>query len=665
MSDETPRLSSTTLLFGALLWSLVILGFFVESFRSLVGGSLDPLFDLALGAGTVYGFGFCGYRVLRRVGGRAPLTAPGCEMTLFEVGLGAGVFMLSLFVLGMLGLFETWVAWTFVALVFIGNHLEYWKVLCGRWRARGALAGNPIVVVLLIVVGAMSLMQSLAPPTSHDALVYHLALPVRYIDHGGIHHVPGSVYAQFPQNVEMLFTFGMLLKGPELAKLYHWIFGVLSCVGVAALARHLHGAGSRSVAAASFATVPSVVLLAGWAYVDLVVVFYTLVSLLAFLHFWRTERTSWLVVAAVLAGIDAGCKYTGGLQGLILVGGVLVLARVRARGAPRAFRDATIVAGVVAAVAGAWWLKNFAYTGNPLFPFAYGLFGGEGWDAERSSSYLASLEEWGGDRDWLSTFLVPLRLTMSGMFAVPERFDGVIGCVFLISAPVVLVTLRRAPVPVKIAAATMLVHGVFWLTSTRQVRFLLPALAIASALVAVSLPLMKLRQWPSRALRACLTAAFAVNVLIAATHFAHQRPMGVVLGQESRPDYLHRVTPGGDYAVFESIEQNLPADSYIFFAALGNPGFLCKRPFYSDSVFENHTLMEFLESSGSAGELFEKFSQRGFTHVLFRLHLVFSSPKYETEIPLADQKKFAEFLNLHGTMLAQEAGTYLYELRGE
>jgi hypothetical protein len=324
----------------------------------------------------------------------------------------------------------------------------------------------------------------------------------------------------------------------------------------------------------------------------------------------------------------------------------------------------SLVAGVVALVASPWWIKNIIYTGNPLYPFCYEIFGGANWDQERSEVLSLALKGWGGAHGFIETLFLPWRLTMSGRFFSEANFDGVIGCVFLIAVPVIVGSFWVSREH-RLVLGILFAYAAFWVVTTRQVRFLLPALAMAAALIGATVPVLLARGWSRRAMTGTLYCAMAFNVLVASLHFAYHNPLLVALGLESKEQFLEREIPGGDYRVFEFIERELPADSYILLGSLGNPGFLVKRSYYSDALFENHTLARMLSGCDTPGATLEVFQRRGFTHFLFRWDTVFDPEGIKSEIPLDDQKKLMRFLNRYGRQLIRVGGTCLYEIRSE
>lgn len=640
-----------------LLWAVLVSALFVWRSTELVGsvaGCLATLGKLAL---SIYSFWFLGFRLFRRFAQEAdPL-----ERSVIEFGLGTATVSLAVFFGGVLGAYQpVWIllAW---ALVLIGPHRSFLRSLAQNWeRLRGA-PFDLVAVGALTIVGLLTLFLALAPSTSQDALVYHLAIPAQYVAAGGIEYIPGNFFAQFPQNIEMLFTLGLLVGDDALAKCYHWTLGAAATAAVAALCRTAHARASGVVAAAIFATIPTAALIAGWAYVDLGVVFFTTLSTLCFVRFLKAEHTRYLVLAAIFAGAAAGSKYTAGLQGLLLVGGVVISGRLEHRPTRRVIRDVVLTAGLVGLVACPWWIKNFIYTGNPIFPFAYGLLGGDNWDPQRSQVLAEALAQWGGQRDTLGTLLLPWRVSLSGQFFSIEHFDGVIGCIFLAAAPLLLLS-SSLSLTSTVIFTFLVVEAVFWSLMTHQVRFLLPGLALAAALIGAAFPTVIAVGWPRRVARGLLNVTLAFNVLIVAVYFAAHNPLAVVLGVEGRTQYLSREVAGGDYPIFAFIEERLPDDSYILFGSLGNPGFLCKRDYHADAFFENHTLRILLREAQDADALLRAFEAAGYTHFLFRWENVLDPEMRKSDLELEEQQRLVEFLNVHAKLLAQMAGTHLFEI---
>src|SRR5207237_10539207 len=129
-------------------------------------------------------------------------------------------------------------------------------------------------------------------------------------------------------------------------------------------------------------------------------------------------------VAGLLAGGAMACKYPALVSAVLPFGVLAAVQAVR-------HRSARILVGYVAgwAVVMAPWLgKNLIDTGNPVYPLAYRVFGGQHWDAAQDAKcwrahgprpiaagdLAASLVDVAGRSDWQSTHYVaraPLALS--------------------------------------------------------------------------------------------------------------------------------------------------------------------------------------------------------------------------------------------------------------
>ncbi len=47
---------------------------------------------------------------------------------------------------------------------------------------------------------------------------------------------------------------------------------------------------------------------------------------------------------------------------------------------------------------GGWYVRNFVQTGNPVYPFAYSIFGGNNWDAQMAAQYETDQRAYGFGR---------------------------------------------------------------------------------------------------------------------------------------------------------------------------------------------------------------------------------------------------------------------------
>ena len=263
-----------------------------------------------------------------------------------------------------------------------------------RWGA----VGRTLLLLPLAVPLAIALFGACLPPgmlwhseaRGYDVLEYHLQVPREYFDAGRIHFLPHNVYASFPQQMESLYLLLMHVVGGVLpaaipAQLLHVACGVLTVVALAAWSPT---GWLRWIVVLAGGSVPWLVYLGSLAYVELGMLFFAAVAAGLVLDQLRPDTpTDWrtALAAGLCAGLAGGCKYTA----LALVAAALALAWLAACRAPLRVplgRLSLYVAGAVVAFS-PWLIRNTAFTGNPVYPFAYRWFGGAAWSAEQDQRW--------------------------------------------------------------------------------------------------------------------------------------------------------------------------------------------------------------------------------------------------------------------------------------
>ena len=267
-----------------------------------------------------------------------------------------------------------------------------------RWgegwrRARLFLGAQPVALwALLVLLGILLIPYALSPAVESDELRYHLAAPATWLREGRIHYLSYQAFSNFPMLGEMLFMQAMALGGEEAAKAVHLGMLPVNMLLIGLLTLRLLGrARSASIpfaAGAAFAFIPTVAILAAWGWIDLFVVAYFLAFVyLAGRTLAAPRRGSGSLMGVMAAGA-IGVKYTMlpllGVLGLIWC--VMLLGTATGRRSV-----GRMVLGVLLwamLLGGGWYVKNSAWTGNPVYPLGYSIFGGADWSAENQSFYL-------------------------------------------------------------------------------------------------------------------------------------------------------------------------------------------------------------------------------------------------------------------------------------
>ena len=518
-----------------------------------------------------------------------PQTATRLERNLIGFALGLGLLSYGMLALGLLGLLYpiAGLLWM-LALAALGGREQSAMVREAReWRPARMAGWGRLAVILFAAFGVVSLLGVLSPPTllEWDSLSYHLAVPNLYLQQHRIFYIPWLLHSNFAFTTEMWYTLGLMARSVPLAKMFHWACAVGTCLAVSQLgARHLTPRVGMG-AALLLASTPVFFWEAGTAYVDLATAFFATLTLLAVANGIADRDDRWLRAGAMLIGLAVSTKATAFLTLALLAVGLLFWRLAICKQPPgRAFISVAAWAGLALLVGSPWYLKSLVLTGNPVYPFAFHLFGGRYWNEASTVAYNASNHP-GMGRSLSAALLLPWNLTMHLMprhpTAYAQPFNEKPSLLATIS-PLLLAALffpvfgrKPAPPAVRGLAAYALGGLALWFVTTQFVRFLLPLMPILCLLAAWAVS----RAVSARGASGYVLAGLAVcsllwSLFVGGQLVAVQAP--VVLGQELQSQYLSKNDTG--YAAIHYINTQLPPNAKIIF--YGHPlGFYCDRPY--------------------------------------------------------------------------------------
>lgn len=556
----------------------------------------------------------------RALAGRLGLTdLSESQKTLIGATLGLGLLALGTFALGALGLFKPWAASALLALLWVAGYAELKPALESLAPDRSLLESRPLAAAAIALPLALALWACLMPPHQYDSLVYHLALPQDYLLAGRLHAPEGLLFAHFPQNGEMLFTLALLAGSDVLAQMYMWLAFALSIAWLFALGRREAPLSAVLLACFLTATHASVLLMASTTYVEPLVMLWVTAGALCFER-WRQVPAArgWLVLSGVFIGLALGTKYYAGL-GAIALGLRLAWRAARAEDRPAALKDLALFTAVVAALFAPWLAKNWVLVRNPVFPFLYRYFEntGTGWNGEAAAGYFRILTEYGHAEGWFVSLLkLPVLLLRN-----PLRFGGGMDVLGDLGW-----TLLLGCLPLALWAARdngfrrglLLFCGwwaVGWFSSGVVLRFLtvlVPLLALAGAAGLVKLH-ERVGAWGRGALVAAVGALVATSLYLAVYVHAVFGTPGVLLGLETREEFLSRRL---DYYPCAAGARALPGPSGRILVVGEQRGYYLQRAHLTSSVHAPNLWVRLAEDAASPADLARRLMAEGFSHVL-------------------------------------------------
>ncbi len=578
-------------------------------------------------------------------------------------------------------------------------------------NGRYLIATTLLLLTLLVPIAIVLFGASLPPRVlwsgenfAYDVLEYHLQGPREYFDAGRIEFLPHNVYASFPQQMEMLYLLLMHLAGGPLAgaipaQLLHALCGLLA---VAALAAWSPPGWPRTIVAILAGSVPWLACLGCLAYVELGMLLFAAVAAgLVLDHFhasvaadpragrstgWKpvphtgkmpVPHTGWMpvphnvaagaptirashsdwritVAAGVCAGLAGGCKYTA----LAFVAAALLSAWLVTMSGSlklRARRLALYAGGAIVAFS-PWLIRNAAFTGNPVYPFAYRCFGGSAWSAEQA-------EQWArGHR------VAEENASCTGRLQIinDELLKSwKIGPALLLLAVAGLVRGRSRPAAMPAIWLALIVAG--WAALTHMPgRFVIPAVVPLTMLAGLALARQpSAARRPARAVIALLACAAAAGAVMNDLTLAgllrdddrHWRrygyPLRKLLGQV---EFVQQA---------ELVNELVPPDGKVWLIGEARAFYLTPRVHYT-VVFNRDPWLEYARAA-APDEAVAWLRTQNVTHVVFswreigRLRKSYGFPEFVTRAWVALRTEHG-LRRVEVPPAAQEMGIEVYEV---
>ncbi|PQV64589.1 Dolichyl-phosphate-mannose-protein mannosyltransferase [Abditibacterium utsteinense] len=556
-------------------------------------------------------------------------------------------------------------------------------------RSVRALRGvEAALAFYLVALFALTFFLSLAPPNGadYDSLTYHLAAPAQYLRLGKVAELPYDHHSYFPFTLEMLYAVGLWARGAVFAKLFHWLMLPIGALALYALGKRAASARSGLLAAALFASMPMILQEATTAYIDLGFAAFAFLATLCFAGAITgknpREQTRDLALSGAFCGFCLGSKYFGVLIFGFLGISLLVFAWKAQREAFRPdsaknessrlalARSLSFFVVPALVLGGVWYGRNIFWTGNPFFPFAYGIFGGRGWTSEMARDYDVSQSFFGFGKTPLDLAWLPWRLALSplnvgafggkltgqpfwplsatpvenghyGFFDVPildvvfTIFPG--PAIFALGLPALFAA--KKPRIIALCAAFFGFLFVFWALTSQQIRYLIPALgflAVVGGWGAARITQSNTEDNAPRFRIAKIIGALGLTLWLvfspALIVWRARANFAVLSGARTPTDYLRRSFSG--FAAMDYANQNTPKDAK--FAVYGEPRcfYLDRNYFWADDPHNN--LINYAALKNGAA-LARALSALGATHVLWNTQAGQNGGVFAPPQPLMDE----------------------------
>jgi hypothetical protein len=533
--------------------------------------------------------------------------------------------------------------------------------------------GESAAIIVLCIVIAIFLipltMQAAIPPFFRDSLVYHLLLPKLYLQTGHLTYINGNVYSAFPKGHEVLMTLLMSVAGDRAAQGFSILQYVGTIVGIYSIARCISEPWPAAICSMGFATVPPAVYFSGCGYVEPALIMTLTSSILLLIHFIRDDLPIHggkspvmknMFILGLLAGWLLAVKYTG----LMYLGIIIFMISWQYRKISLRKIYPLLCIFLLGTLPGfSWMIWNWVTLGNPVYPFAWSIFGGAGWNEDISRINSIHYGDFGMGKQFLDYILIPWRLAFYGKLDT-ILFDGAIGPFLLIF---IFFAIMSFFIKLENVSRRIFIQGVAWSSiisasffvfGTQVARFWLPSQMLICVCAAPAVDHF-IRHIRGKKIILALFIVLLVTSLGWNYYYLSKRwsEIGIhkpFLGLESEESFLKRKVPG--YPVMDYINLNLPDSSRIFSIWTGAYAYYMNRAYYTDTFLEDVTLKKFIKESADGQELAEKLKNSGFTHIFINYFLT------EGNMEPRQLEIFRDFIKNKSRLIVHQGNYFLFAL---
>lgn len=553
------------------------------------------------------------------------------EEAVFSAGLGLGALGYLIFGLGLLQLFHGGVFWAIWVLGLVlawrrwgkAPHaaFESLRVPFSEWHKSVSSWWLAWMLLWLAVLGAV--VMCFIPEIFYDAMVYHLGVPRYFLHEGGIRYYP-SIHAQFPFLRQMLNVIALGLEDYRLAKLLHWSSAPLILATYYALAERYSRPHAVLIAGLALFSMPMVQLNLWTSGVDVGLTFYTLLAFLAWLN-GLTEvenRKGWMLLSAVFGGFCFASKYPGLISVVFMSAVTVIWLGLSEKNWRAGFLWGTVLSGVAVLVASPWLIKNWVFTGNPVYPYLFSHFGGRDLLADRLHDFTSDTGT-GAKTKLLDLLKTPWTETLREVSSLTA--PGVFTLAFL---GYLLVGVIRKELREKWYWAGFLFFAFYWFTvnaMTDRLRLAIPGLSIGCFLLGAMASSLYARAGRFYRFLLATVVVIAAGLGLRTTWPTVQMsydPWNVLTGRETELEYLSYSHSGMDPhpmgAVIEEVKKLVPMTGRVLIVGDEKVSFFPRR-FIASGVHNDSPLVQWSKEAKSADELAQRFEKEGVTHVLLNI----------------------------------------------
>ncbi len=617
---------------------------------------------------------------------------------------GYAFFMLFLFLLGLFSFYSLFALFFLLVVLLFFSYRDLFSLFSflrtfvkkifsfrSSFLSSFKIHHSLFLWVLLALFFLLNTVLTFFPFTEWDAVAYHLPLAQWYATTHATAPPSFLFHAQFPQLVEVLFGIGFLFNfsvGSFFVSFILFSFHHLLFLGIYSFVRHFYSPLVALYTLAIIYTLPEISIFITNPNIDIITMAYQFLAfffifLLLFTSSKKNVAYSFILLAFLFSGITAGIKYTGLFTVFFTLLAVLVyyfflhiiLDPMKINSKKKKHISSFLFFVFLALSLSSlfflpFYLKNFYYTNNPVWPFLTSVFThSAGTNPELMLAWNDYFVNLSFDKsNSLTFFLLPFYMTFT-----PSYFGSIygIGAIFLLFCPIALYFMLSrkytfSPVLVRQFFFYILTFSFFlfiWYKTQHSYRLLFFGFFLLAIIVAQTIYHL-LTRFPSfPKFRFFIFSLFFLLLLsnTLAYFVVYRDAFPVFLFQEPVSYYRDQrvfVAPVDEY-----INTHLPEDAVILLAN-DLRGYYIQRSSVWGEPMNNMLYIDYRELD-SAEEFYSVLQKKNIQYVRVTLF-----PQYNYTYGFYDKyygehitSLYSELFANHATLLYEENHVQLYSLR--
>ncbi len=294
--------------------------------------------------------------------------------------LGVGIVGLLILGLGLAGLLKPVPTLVLVLFVFAVTFRELSTLsLCISEVIRAARSTRErrAYTSILIGLGVLFAIEAASPPWMPDDSIYHLPATKAFVEHGRVYPLEDNSLGNMPFLIHMIYALCLMAKADIAPKLFSLLLTFTTAVSLYAFCARFLTRYTGLVAMIAFLAAAMVIEVGVTTRVDVSLAEMLFLTTYALMIYLDRGAKGWLYAAGLLGGFSLGIKLTS-LAWLGLLCGMFFFESVLRRREKWAagIRDLFIFISLIAVIASPWFIKNYVWFNNPVYPFRSGEVAG-------------------------------------------------------------------------------------------------------------------------------------------------------------------------------------------------------------------------------------------------------------------------------------------------